>query len=316
MPGTTCWTPRRSRRTCRCSPARTGISARCAASTTRSSEIAFDDLGLDIYPNQIEVITSEQMLDAYASVGLPLMYRHWSFGKRFAHHETLYRKGLQGLAYEIVINSNPCICYIMEENSMTMQTLVHRARRVRPQSLLQEQLPVPAVDRCRRHPRLSRLRPRLRRRVRGDATGRRGRAGARCGACADGARRQPLRPPLEAEPRRGAAARRGSRGRYDEATYNDLWRTVPACNEGRRTDEAEKARGRCARGKLGLPEENLLYFIEKKAPRLDDWQRELLRIVRNVVAVFLSAEADADDERGLRHLRALRDHEPAARHAG
>src|SRR3979490_3511559 len=64
------------------------------------------------------------MLDAYSSVGLPLMYRRWSFGKRFAYHETLYRKGLQGLAYEIVINSNPVICYIMEENSMTMQTLV------------------------------------------------------------------------------------------------------------------------------------------------------------------------------------------------
>src|SRR5476651_2710023 len=87
-------------------------------------EIALGELGLNIYPNQIEVITSEQMLDAYASVGLPLMYRHWSFGKRFAHHETLYRKGLQGLAYEIVINSSPCISYIMEENSMTMQTLV------------------------------------------------------------------------------------------------------------------------------------------------------------------------------------------------
>ena len=52
------------------------------------------------------------------------MYGHWSFGKRFAYHETLYRKGLAGLAYEIVINSNPVICYIMEENSMTMQTLV------------------------------------------------------------------------------------------------------------------------------------------------------------------------------------------------
>ena len=86
--------------------------------------IALEELGLDVYPVQVEVITSEQMLDAYASVGLPLMYRHWSFGKRFAFHETLYRKGLQGLAYEIVINSNPCICYIMEENSMTMQTLV------------------------------------------------------------------------------------------------------------------------------------------------------------------------------------------------
>ncbi len=87
-------------------------------------KIALDELGLDVYPIQVEVITSEQMLDAYASVGLPLMYRHWSFGKRFAFHETLYRRGLQGLAYEIVINSNPCICYIMEENSMTMQTLV------------------------------------------------------------------------------------------------------------------------------------------------------------------------------------------------
>ena len=70
--------------------------------------IAHDELGLDTYPTQVEVITSEQMLDAYASVGLPLMYRHWSFGKRFAINETLYRKGLQGLAYEIVINSNPC----------------------------------------------------------------------------------------------------------------------------------------------------------------------------------------------------------------
>src|SRR5215470_6858904 len=87
-------------------------------------EIALGDLGLELYPVQIEVITSEQMLDAYAAIGLPLMYRHWSFGKRFAYHETLYKKGLAGLAYEIVINSNPVICYIMEENSMTMQTLV------------------------------------------------------------------------------------------------------------------------------------------------------------------------------------------------
>ncbi len=43
--------------------------------------IARKELGLDVYPTQIEVITSEQMLDAYASVGLPLMYRHWSFGQ-------------------------------------------------------------------------------------------------------------------------------------------------------------------------------------------------------------------------------------------
>ena len=91
---------------------------------TRCEKIALDELGLDIYPNQIEVITSEQMLDAYSSIGMPLMYKHWSFGKHFARDETMYRAGMQGLAYEIVINSNPCISYIMEENTMMMQTLV------------------------------------------------------------------------------------------------------------------------------------------------------------------------------------------------
>ena len=83
--------------------------------------IALGELGLEIYPNQIEIITAEQMLDAYASIGLPLMYNHWSFGKQFAYNELLYRKGARGLAYEIVINAVPCVSYIMEDNSMAMR---------------------------------------------------------------------------------------------------------------------------------------------------------------------------------------------------
>ena len=38
--------------------------------------------------------------------------------------EKSYKRGQMGLAYEIVINSNPCIAYLMEENSLTMQALV------------------------------------------------------------------------------------------------------------------------------------------------------------------------------------------------
>lgn len=79
---------------------------------------------LDTYPHQIEVITSEQMMDAYSSVGMPINYPHWSFGKKFIETERLYKHGQQGLAYEIVINSNPCIAYLMEENTITMQALV------------------------------------------------------------------------------------------------------------------------------------------------------------------------------------------------
>src|SRR5215510_6990654 len=87
-------------------------------------DIALNDLKLDVYPNQIEVISSEQMLDAYSSLAMPLMYNHWSFGKLFAREEAMYRAGYSALAYEIVINSSPCISYLLEENTMTMQALV------------------------------------------------------------------------------------------------------------------------------------------------------------------------------------------------
>src|SRR6516162_5852220 len=80
--------------------------------------------GLDTYANQIEIITSEQMLDAYATAGLPIGYPHWSYGKEFIRNEQAYRRGMQGLAYEIVINSDPCIAYLMEENTVTTQALV------------------------------------------------------------------------------------------------------------------------------------------------------------------------------------------------
>src|ERR1700689_3141105 len=87
-------------------------------------EIALGELKLDVYPNQVEVISSEQMLAAYSSLAMPLMYNHWSFGKLFAREETMYPPGYSALAYEIVINSSPCISYLLEENTMTMQALV------------------------------------------------------------------------------------------------------------------------------------------------------------------------------------------------
>lgn len=88
------------------------------------AEIAVGDMGLDVYTNQIEVITSEQMLDAYSSHGMPMNYSHWSFGKSFIENQQRYLNGQMGLAYEIVLNSDPCIAYLMEENTMAMQTLV------------------------------------------------------------------------------------------------------------------------------------------------------------------------------------------------
>jgi stage V sporulation protein R len=80
--------------------------------------------------------------------------------------------------------------------------------------------------------------------------------------------------------------RNDERRAYDEATYNDLWRTVPTPEKEKEDpDLADKQRQEIKR-QLGLPEENLLYLIEKRAPRLEDWQRELIRIVRLVSQYF------------------------------
>ena len=86
--------------------------------------IGTQELGLTPYPAQIEIITAEQMVDAYAGNGMPIFYRQWSFGKQFSRDWELYKHGYQGLAYENVINSDPCIAYLMEENTQTMQSLV------------------------------------------------------------------------------------------------------------------------------------------------------------------------------------------------
>ena len=55
--------------------------------------IAIKELGLSCYPNQLEIISSEQMLDAYASIGMPIYYQHWSFGKHFIQEQKNYQSG-------------------------------------------------------------------------------------------------------------------------------------------------------------------------------------------------------------------------------
>lgn len=91
-------------------------------------KIAAEDLeminGVDYYKPVCEIVSSEQMLDAYSAVGMPNFYDHWSFGKQFVHESESYKKGEMGLAYEIIINSSPSLALLMADNDMTMQTLV------------------------------------------------------------------------------------------------------------------------------------------------------------------------------------------------
>src|SRR5262245_19090082 len=78
--------------------------------------------------------------------------------------------------------------------------------------------------------------------------------------------------------------REQERRAHEERIFNGLWRTVPT-GPGKSPTELSADRRRAL---LGLPQENILYFLEKSAPRLKPWQRELLRIVRRIAQYFYS----------------------------
>ncbi len=231
---------------------------------------------LDTYINQIEVITTEQMMDAYASVGMPIGYNHWTFGKKFIQTEQTYKRGRMGLAYEIVINSNPCISYLMEENTMPMQALVIAHACYGHNSFFKSNYLFKSwtdadsiidyllfakkyIADCEHKYGVNEVEATL------DA----------CHALMNhGVDRykRPQKLSLDEERKR-----QKDRETYLQSQVNSLWRTLP--KSPNKKDEK----------KLNFPsepQENILYFIEKNAPLLKYWQREIVRIVRKISQYF------------------------------
>jgi spore cortex formation protein SpoVR/YcgB (stage V sporulation) len=240
------------------------------------AEIAFDELKLNTYPNQIEIIGSDQMLEAYASHGLPLMYNHWSFGKHFIQQQYSYRKGYQGLAYEIVINSSPCISYLMEENSMTMQALViaHAAyghnHFFKNNYLFKQWTDAEGIvdymnfaknyiAKCEEKYGYEAVENTL------DA----------CHAIMDYGIDKYKRPSKLSKEKE--EERQKQREELVQQQANELWSTLPK----KKTQES-----RVSKQFPEEPQENIMYFIEKHSPILESWQREIVRIVRKISQYF------------------------------
>ena len=238
--------------------------------------IAVDKFGMDFYPNQIEIISSEQMIDAYSSIGMPIMYNHWSYGKSFLSDWNKYNKGHMGLAYEIVINSNPCIAYCMEDNTMTMQALVIAHASIGHNSFFKNNylfrqwtnaesivdylmFAKKYIAKCEERYGVEEVESVL------DS----------CHALQNyGVDRykRSASPSLKDE-----EAREHERAEYAQQQINDLWeKTIPA--RIGRADEVERFPKE--------PHENILYFIEKNAPRRPQWKREIVRIVRKIAQYF------------------------------
>lgn len=262
------------------------------------NKIAKEDFGLDYYEPQIELITYDQMLDAYMNVGMPVFYKHWSFGKQYLMNEQSYRQGKTGLAYELVINSDPAIAYLMETNSMTMQALVMahaccgHVHFFKNNYLFKEYTDASGIinylkyaknyiDFCEQ------------KHGEGNVTAILDAAHALQNYGVDTYKR------VGQKSHKEIFDAEASRLQYKQEMFKEEFDTLPGFSTEKETKAwnaiKDRLNGIIRHDKIdpdrylwkrGFPEENILLFLEKMSPFLYDWEREVIRIVRIIAQYF------------------------------
>ncbi|MGG1864307.1 SpoVR family protein [Bacillus safensis] len=85
------------------------------------TEIA-EGFGLDFYPMRYEICPAE-IIYTFGAYGMPTRFSHWSFGKQFHKMKLHYDLGLSKI-YELVINSNPCYAFLLDNNTLVQNKLI------------------------------------------------------------------------------------------------------------------------------------------------------------------------------------------------
>ena len=80
--------------------------------------------GLDWFPIDYEICDYYEMIGHMSYHGMPSHFNHWSFGKTFERTHFMYNAGANGLPYELIINSDPSIAYLMRQNDLFLQVLI------------------------------------------------------------------------------------------------------------------------------------------------------------------------------------------------
>lgn len=228
--------------------------------------------GLSCYPQEFDICDHHQMLGAMAYHGMPAHYPHWSFGKSFERQKTLYDHGVSGLPYEMVINADPSIAYLMRENSLCLQilTIAHvyahndffrnnftfrhtgadmvvgafKSRADRVRGYVED--PSIGIDRVE--------------------------------ALLDAAHAVSLQTRRNFGIRKLTPAEQKARALGDAEPRHDPWRKIHRAEE---PDEPAPERVPLE------PDPDLLLFIRDNNPALEDWQRDLLTIVHEEAAYFI-----------------------------
>lgn len=256
-------------------------------------KIAIEELKITYYKPQIEIVTAKQMLDAYASTGMPTFYKHWSFGKEYVQNESAYTNGEMGLAYEMVINSNPCIAYLMEENAAMVQTMVMAHASVGHSAVFKNNylfkqhtdanfiidylsFAKDYIKKCEERYGIDEVESVL------DSCHALQRYGV-------DRYKKPKKPSAALEQKKALEKFERELNEYDR-----VWESIgkPTADKVKKKHAVTERAQQLMLGAtdeemlLDEPQENLLYFLEKNSPHLEDWKRELIRITRNINTYF------------------------------
>lgn len=230
------------------------------------------EFNLDFYDMFFEICPAD-IIYTFGAYSMPTRYSHWTFGKAYHKMKTQYDYNL-GRIYEMVINSDPCYAFLLEGNTLIQNKLVmahvlahcdffkNNIYFKRTSRNMVESMGA-AADRFRGYELKY------------------GRASVESFIDAAIAIQEHIEPGSlgkyvkVAEPERVNSRCAGR----PETSYDDLW----SIGDGAETDTES-----CAKKKVfpEEPEKDLVMFIIQHSKELEDWQRDIMSVIRQEMLYF------------------------------
>ncbi|MDD4237777.1 MAG: SpoVR family protein [Desulfotomaculaceae bacterium] len=230
------------------------------------------EFGLDFYDIFFEICPAD-IIYTFGAYGMPTRFSHWTFGKAYHKMKTQYDYNL-GRIYEMVINSDPCYAFLLEGNSLLQNKLImahviahcdffknniyfNNTSRAMVESM------AAAANRFREY------------------EFKYGRAKVESFIDAAIALQEHVEPRrlVKKSPKKAEAPKYECRHRKKETPYDDLWsldeQGLFECNT-------------CAYPRKFPPEpdKDLMLFITQNSVELEDWQQDIMSVIRQEMLYF------------------------------
>lgn len=236
--------------------------------------------GITYPPTQIEILSADQMVETISTIGAPCSYDHWSIGKKAIELHKHYESGTSGLALELIINSDPTIMYIAENNTLIQQGLVLAHAGIGHGSVFKNNHLFKQwthADSILDY--MSFARDYIK----------------ECEIKHSPQEVENLLDMCHALQDFGISHHKRKKMKDHKTRHELLSKENQAVNPNMLNDKykgqikdrlVDLEKGMERRDVIHLPEENILYFLEKHSSKLETWQREILRINRKIAEYF------------------------------